>query len=258
MTRTSHVQTQPVQQRDDPQNGRPDARVRIFDAAVELFARKGYNGVGVRELAQAAGVQLSMIDYYYGGKLAILKAILERYQQMYQEALRPLWEDEDPVETRTRRAVQNIVRLFRDQTALVMVALNSLVLDIPEIHDLRLVYVADRRESMNAHYRRMGLDADDAATMGTVRGALTTLIAAHFRSRFVREQFIGSPERLKRPEARLLAAPAASYDDAFYDRYCRLLVDFYLRGVGALARGGDGRMGGGIGLVGVPGVDPLL
>jgi hypothetical protein len=92
-----------------------------------------------------------------------------------------------------------------------------------------------------------------------VRGALTTLIAAHFRSRFVREQVIGSPERLKRPEARLLAAPAAAYDDAFYDRYCRLLVDFYLRGVAALSRtASEARMGGGIGLVGVPGVDPLL
>lgn len=258
MTSTSRLHLHLPVDADRPPDSKAAARQRIFDAAVDLFARRGYNGVGVRELARAAGVQLSMIDYYYGGKLAILKEILRQYQELYQQALRPLWQDEGAAEERTRRAVSNIVQFFREHTALAMVALNSLVLDIPEIHDLRLGYAADRRESMNAHYRRMGLDPEDAAAMGTVRGALTTLIAAHFRSRFVREQVIGSPERLKRPEARLLAAPAAAYDDAFYDRYCRLLVDFYLRGVGALARPGDGRMGGGIGLVGVPGVDPLL
>ncbi len=264
MTRTLNRHEPAAQSAESPDNGRTDARTRIFDAAVYLFARRGYNGVGVRELARAAGVQLSMIDYYYGGKLAVLKLILERYQEMYQEALRPLWEDEDSVEARTRRAVRNVVRFCREHTALVMVALNSLALDIPEIHDLRLSYVADRRESMNAHYRRMGLDPEDAVVMSTVRGALTTLIAAHFRSRFVREQVIGSPGRLCRPGARLMASPAAVFDDDFYERYCGLVVDFYLRGVAGLthadsrARSTDGRLGGGIGLVGVPGVDALL
>jgi AcrR family transcriptional regulator len=259
MIRTIHPHGAEPPAPHEEADSRSDARQRIYDAAIDLFARKGYNGVGVRELARTAGVQLSMIDYYFGGKLAILKAILQQYQEMYQAALKPLWEDEDAAEERTRRAVRNVVQFFRDHTALAMVALNSLVLDIPEIHDMRLGYVADRRESMNAHYRRMGLNPEDIAAMSTVRGALTTLIAAHFRSRFVREHIIGSPDRLKRPEARMLATPPTTYDDAFYDRYCSLLVDFYLRGIAGLTRrNGALHGGGGIGLTGVPGTDPLL
>jgi TetR/AcrR family transcriptional regulator len=41
-----------------------------------LFAEKGFNGVGVRELALAAGVNLSMISYYFGGKEGLYAAVL--------------------------------------------------------------------------------------------------------------------------------------------------------------------------------------
>ncbi len=34
-----------------------DPRERIKEAAVELFARNGFHGTGVRELARAAGVK---------------------------------------------------------------------------------------------------------------------------------------------------------------------------------------------------------
>jgi len=35
---------------------RPATRQRVRDAAVELFAERGYHGVGIRELAERAGL----------------------------------------------------------------------------------------------------------------------------------------------------------------------------------------------------------
>ena len=53
-----------------------DSRENIIAAAVPLFAAKGLNGVSVRELARAAGVNLSMISYYFGGKEGLYAAVL--------------------------------------------------------------------------------------------------------------------------------------------------------------------------------------
>ena len=53
-----------------------ECRQQIIDAAVPLFAAKGLNGVSVRELAAAAGVNLSMISYYFGGKEGLYAAVL--------------------------------------------------------------------------------------------------------------------------------------------------------------------------------------
>jgi TetR/AcrR family transcriptional regulator len=53
-----------------------DCREHIIAAAIPLFAAKGLNGVSVRELARAAGVNLSMISYYFGGKEGLYAAVL--------------------------------------------------------------------------------------------------------------------------------------------------------------------------------------
>ena len=57
---------------------RLDSRSRILAAATPLFARHGLNGVSVREVASAAGVNLSMISYYFGGKEGLYASILKK------------------------------------------------------------------------------------------------------------------------------------------------------------------------------------
>lgn len=56
---------------------RRDARSRILSAATPLFARHGLHGVGIRDLASAAGVNLSMISYHFGGKEGLYAEILK-------------------------------------------------------------------------------------------------------------------------------------------------------------------------------------
>jgi len=64
---------------------------RIIESAIALFAVKGYEGVSVKELTQAAGVNSALISYYFGGKkelyshvlstqLAILESIVHEMQ----------------------------------------------------------------------------------------------------------------------------------------------------------------------------------
>lgn len=55
-----------------------ETRNKILDAAEHLFANRGYRGASVKEIATRAGVTGAMINYYFGGKLNLYHAVLDR------------------------------------------------------------------------------------------------------------------------------------------------------------------------------------
>jgi len=52
-----------------------DKQVQIIEAAERLFSDNGFNGTSVRDIAEAATVNLAMISYYFGSKDKLLEAI---------------------------------------------------------------------------------------------------------------------------------------------------------------------------------------
>ncbi|WP_374476472.1 CerR family C-terminal domain-containing protein [Zoogloea sp.] len=51
------------------------ARRRLLEAALQLFADKGYQKTSTREIADAAGVNLGSISYYFGDKPGLYRAV---------------------------------------------------------------------------------------------------------------------------------------------------------------------------------------
>ena len=61
-----------------------DNRSNILDCALNLFARRGYDAVGVQELVEAAGITKPTLYHYFGSKSGLLDALLaEQFSQMY-------------------------------------------------------------------------------------------------------------------------------------------------------------------------------
>ncbi len=56
----------------------PSSRDRLIIAAQRLFARHGYNGVSVRDIAAEAGMNSASIGYYFGGKENLLAEVYRR------------------------------------------------------------------------------------------------------------------------------------------------------------------------------------
>ncbi|AJE03645.1 TetR/AcrR family transcriptional regulator [Geobacter pickeringii] len=54
-----------------------DCRSKLREVGTRLFAERGLHGVSIRELSQAAGVSISMISYYFGGKEGLYAAVLQ-------------------------------------------------------------------------------------------------------------------------------------------------------------------------------------
>jgi AcrR family transcriptional regulator len=52
-------------------------RTAILHSAIEAFARAGYDGVGVREIAGDAGVTAMMVNRYFGSKEALFAEAVE-------------------------------------------------------------------------------------------------------------------------------------------------------------------------------------
>jgi TetR/AcrR family transcriptional regulator len=60
----------------------------ILQAAVRLFARKGYEATSTREIVEAAGVTKPMIYYYFKNKEGLYEAVLTRFLSQFSARLR--------------------------------------------------------------------------------------------------------------------------------------------------------------------------
>ena len=59
------------------QDEKDKSKQRILDSATKLFAQKGYDGVGVREICKEANANICMISYFWGGKQELYKGIVD-------------------------------------------------------------------------------------------------------------------------------------------------------------------------------------
>jgi AcrR family transcriptional regulator len=64
-----------------------DNRSAILNCALELFASRGYDAVGVQEVAEAAGITKPTLYHYYGSKLGLLKALFDTYHSRLNQAV---------------------------------------------------------------------------------------------------------------------------------------------------------------------------
>jgi len=52
-------------------------RETIIESAIKLFSIKGFEGTSVREIAAEAGVNVAMINYYFGSKEKLFEKVVE-------------------------------------------------------------------------------------------------------------------------------------------------------------------------------------
>ena len=101
---------------------RDDARSRLIEAAIELFADKGYEGTSVRDLATAAGANVAAVSYHFGSKDAL-------YTETLRACLAPCTEMRERMQAhldvarrkKGRKAAENALReCIRDFLAILM------------------------------------------------------------------------------------------------------------------------------------------
>lgn len=64
----------------------PPTRDRIVDSAIKLFAERGVDAVGIRDITAACGIRESSLYNHFNGRDALLKAVFERLSSRLVEA----------------------------------------------------------------------------------------------------------------------------------------------------------------------------
>lgn len=54
-------------------------RSALLEAAVRLFAKKGFDGTSVKDISDLAGANVSLVSYHFGGKEGLYKTCLEQF-----------------------------------------------------------------------------------------------------------------------------------------------------------------------------------
>jgi AcrR family transcriptional regulator len=94
-----------------PEPGRPArhdseaARARLLGSGLRLFAQQGYAKTSTRELAEAAGVNVASISYYFGDKAGL-------YRATFFEPLGPAQDEAAPIDAPGLDLAQSLARLF--------------------------------------------------------------------------------------------------------------------------------------------------
>ncbi|MGB0926197.1 MAG: TetR/AcrR family transcriptional regulator [Pikeienuella sp.] len=81
MTRSSKVpsaSTAPPARKRAPSERALATKARILDAAETVFARKGFDGSTIRDIAASSGEPISLIHHHGGGKEALFRQVIAR------------------------------------------------------------------------------------------------------------------------------------------------------------------------------------
>lgn len=195
-----------------------EPRDRILEAAIPLFAQKGYAAVGVREIAAASGVNISMISYYFKGKVGILKAIMESFFEGYLKVFDVPEADHKSAEDCAREIIGRMVRYIRDNIDLALVAYNELPLEVTEIAEIKLQWVKRMLQQASWILVRLGLDPRDGIQIGVVGPTLFSMVMMHFRIRSIQHVVFG-----------------LRFDDAYYERFVQTAATLFLDGIHGIA-----------------------
>lgn len=163
-----------------PRGGDSACRGRLLEAAMEAFARSGYDGASLRAIALAADCDVSMVAHYFGSKAELWRAMVDELAQRHQadraEIARSLAEPGVAVEARVRRGAG----LLFDRIARQAPLARLLMREAAETGE-RATYVLTQLMQPNLElYRPLWEEAMDAGILGRsdVVVAHTALVGA--------------------------------------------------------------------------------
>jgi TetR/AcrR family fatty acid metabolism transcriptional regulator len=129
-------------------NGAPDKRRVLLDAAVRVFARKGFHAARVGDHAAEAGVAHGLLYHYFDSKEAVLETVFRETWSALLDALREVEESDDPAREKLRKTAAIVLRTWRRDADLVRVLVREVTRSDAlqrEVEELGLAFAAIER-----------------------------------------------------------------------------------------------------------------
>lgn len=178
----------------------PSSREKILDVAELRFAQRGYAGVGLREVAEAAGLGKSSLFHHFKSKAALYLAVLDRVLARMRRRMEPSLQGEGDAVARLDRVVGELVDALAEHPTSARLLLRALFEDddlpqegLPEAESFErtlAAFVASLERLLEDGVRQGAFrDLDAAHTLQTLIGATIY----HFASGEFGESLLGGP-----------------------------------------------------------------
>jgi AcrR family transcriptional regulator len=149
----------------------PEKKVRILEAAVELFTNNDYHRVLVDDIADRAGVGKGTVYRYFPTKEALFLELVELAVSRSSEVIRAGIDSREPALTRLRRAVAMTLEYFRRNEPFLAILYHEKVFrSCREKKELDL-----RRTELRAVFVRL---LAEGIAEGSIRGDMEPLVGA--------------------------------------------------------------------------------
>jgi AcrR family transcriptional regulator len=89
-----------------------DKRRQLLDAAVRVFARKGYHASRVGDIAEEAGVAHGLLYHYFTSKDEVLEAVFHENWSLLQQRIASVEETDEPAVDQLRHIAAIVLRTW--------------------------------------------------------------------------------------------------------------------------------------------------
>jgi AcrR family transcriptional regulator len=188
----------------------------ILEAAVRVFARKGFHAARVGDIAAEAGVAHGLLYHYFDSKDAVLETVFRETWGALLEALREVEDSGEPAREQLRKVAAIVLRTWRRDADLVRVLVREVTRTAAlqrEVEELGHAFAAIERIVRTGQARgELRGDLDPRLAAFVVYGALEEILTG-----WVLGQLPDAEEEVARAEravVEILCAGLAAEGDA--------------------------------------------
>ncbi|MBT2600802.1 MULTISPECIES: forespore capture DNA-binding protein RefZ [Oceanobacillus] len=117
---------------------------KVVDAASSLFFQKGFHGTSVRDIADKAAVNVSLISYYFNGKQGLLEYAVTAYYEAYLQSVESALEEVAPLSPKEQlhQLIFTIIHYKQSYHQLTCFIQRELSLDSVFVREMAVTYLA--------------------------------------------------------------------------------------------------------------------
>lgn len=124
---------------------------KVVNAAISLFFQNGFHGTSVRDIADEAAVNVSLISYYFKGKQGLLEYAITEYYEQYLETIEKTLQKYNTLSAleQLKKLVQAIIHFKQGNLQLSCMIHRELSLDSMFVREMTVTYLAKENYYIN-------------------------------------------------------------------------------------------------------------
>ncbi|BDU51596.1 TetR/AcrR family transcriptional regulator [Haliovirga abyssi] len=191
------------------------AKEKLLQVSIKLFAKKGFSATGVRELVKEAGINISMVNYYYNSKVGILKEIITIfYDKLYTEISAAI-DKNDNFETRIRKAGRATIKLIKGNEDMFKISIFEFPYEHDDIKEIKKEKVMKIMKLLyGTLFENLSTIKNEKLNLEIAIPAFTGIYFSHFMFKPMLEVVTNT-----------------DFNDEFYENYSDYITDIYLYGI---------------------------